>query len=289
MTIQEAEALMDSARKKSDLLIEHGLHEQAKKIIKDVEIRIAKELPAKLRPSETSKKYLNKFITVHPAMIKLKERVASLVCEDDSVLIIGESGTGKECLARALHGERGDSNFVDINCAGLPTHLIESELFGHIRGAFTDASTDKMGLFEVAKGGTLFLDEIGELPLEVQAKLLRVLQEGRIRPVGANYSKDVSVRIVAATHHNLPELVQAGKFRLDLYARLSTIELITLPIRVRRCDIELIVKSLSKEPDIFNKMQDLKKDSMFWKDNDFPLNVRDIQRYVRRFELFREI
>ena len=163
---------------------------------------------------------------------------------DASVLLIGESGTGKELLAHHLHDSsaRADKPFVPVDCASIPTDLFESELFGHQKGAFTGAGASKLGLFQVADGGTLFFDELGELPLAFQPKLLRAIQERTIRPVGSNEEVAVSVRIVAATNHNLQKEVEEGRFRADLFYRLDVIRITVPPLRERREDIELLVQ-----------------------------------------------
>ncbi len=177
----------------------------------------------------------------------LKGRAARLLPHRNaSALIVGETGTGKELLARAIHagGSRRDAPFVAVNCSALPEHLIESELFGHERGSFTDAHAAKPGLFEVADSGTLFLDEIGELPLSLQAKLLRVLEDKEIRRVGGTKSRTVDVRILAATSEQLAERVRAGRFREDLFFRLATVVLRLPPLRERGDDILLVAQAL---------------------------------------------
>jgi two-component system response regulator AtoC len=173
------------------------------------------------------------------AMRAVKETVARVAGYDTTVLVTGESGTGKELVARAIHrtGKRGSRSFVPVNCGAIPATLLESELFGHLRGAFTDAHQDKPGLFAEADGGTLFLDEIGELSQALQVGLLRVLQEGEVRPVGATKAKKVDVRIIAATHKNLHEAVAEGQFREDLFYRLNVLPIQVPPLRERAADV----------------------------------------------------
>lgn len=164
---------------------------------------------------------------------------------DTSVVINGESGTGKELVARAIHyaGKRKTNKFVEINCAAIPEGLLEEELFGHVKGTFTGAVTDKIGKFEYANGGTIFLDEIGDMPYPLQAKLLRVLQQKEYTPLGSNEAIKLNVRVLAATNQNLKKMVEEGKFRSDLYFRLNVIEIQLPPLRERRSDIPLLLQN----------------------------------------------
>ena len=185
-------------------------------------------------------------IGASPSMQTLFKRICKVAPTMSTVLIQGESGTGKELVARALHenSPRAQAPMISVNCAAIPETLIESELFGHEKGAFTGAVAGRTGLVEAANGGTLFLDEIGELPLEAQARLLRVLQESEIRRVGSVQSQKVDVRLVAATHRDLKALAHQGLFREDLYYRLNVIELRLPPLRERGEDVMLIAKAL---------------------------------------------
>jgi DNA-binding NtrC family response regulator len=176
-----------------------------------------------------------------PAMRRLRAAIEQLAPHDVAVLIQGESGTGKELVARALRtGEWHDRPFLAVNCSAIPDTLIDSELFGHARGAFTGAASDRDGLFVEADRGMLFLDEIGEMPVHVQARLLRVLQEGEVRPVGSDQVRRVNVRVIAATHVNLAEAVATGRFREDLYYRLNVVALRVPPLRERIDDVPLL-------------------------------------------------
>ena len=181
-------------------------------------------------------------ISQSTVMGELLARTWRIAQSDVSVVIQSDSGTGKELLARAIHNAspRYSEPFMPINCAAIPEALLESELFGHIKGAFTGASHNRIGLFEAASGGTLFLDEIGDMPMEFQAKLLRVLEDGRVRPVGSSSSIPVDVRIVCATHSNLEEAIKADTFREDLFYRLNVVMLEIPPLRDRREDIPLL-------------------------------------------------
>jgi two-component system response regulator HydG len=179
-----------------------------------------------------------------PAMLKLYDQLAQIAESDASVLIMGESGTGKELVAKALHrrSRRVEKPFVAVNCAALPDTLLESELFGHVKGAFTDARSDRRGLFLQAEGGTLFLDEIGEMPVAMQAKLLRTLEENTVRPVGGEREIAFDVRVLAATNRDLETAVEEGRFRKDLYFRVDVIQIDLPPLRARGADTLLLAQ-----------------------------------------------
>ena len=182
-------------------------------------------------------------------MLALVERMKRIAPTDATVLIQGETGTGKELVAQAIHqnSSRKAKPFVALNCAALSEHILESELFGHVKGAFTDASTDRVGKFEYAHGGTLFLDEVGDMPLATQIKLLRVLESAEITRVGSNTPVRVNVRILSATNRNLEEAIAAGVFRSDLYHRLKVVTVPIPPLRARAGDIPLLIEHFVKQ------------------------------------------
>lgn len=185
-------------------------------------------------------------VTRSPLMLRLLEQAKMVAQSDVSVLINGQSGTGKEILAQAIHAAspRAGHPFIAINCGALPEQLLESELFGHAKGAFTGAVSSREGLFKAAAGGTLFLDEIGDMPLSLQVKLLRVLQERKVRPLGSNWDVDIDVRIISATHRDLPKVMAGGEFREDLYYRLNVVSLKLPALQERAEDIPVLANHL---------------------------------------------
>ncbi len=221
------------------------------------------------------------------AMHSIYDMVKRVALTPTNVLITGESGTGKEVVAKAIHynGPLKDRPFVTVNCGAIPENLMESEMFGHKKGSFTGAVADKAGLFEVADGGTLFLDEVGELPLTIQVKLLRAIQERVIRRVGATDDNKVDVRIIAATNRNLEEMVQKGGFRQDLFYRLNVINIKTPSLRERRDDVPLLaVHFLKKYNDRLNKtIGGISTEAMeILKKYDYPGNVRELENLIER-------
>ncbi len=222
-----------------------------------------------------------------PELLKLLDRVESAAPADVNVLIIGETGSGKELIARAIHSRsaRRNSPLVKVNCGAIPSGLVESELFGHVKGAFTSASERRIGRFELANNGTLFLDEVGELPLETQVKLLRVLQEQEFEPVGSNRTIKVNVRIIAATNRDLAEAVQSGGFRSDLYYRLNVIPLRVPALRDRKSDIpQLVIAFLQQSAKRTGKsIQSVSQATMrLLVEYSWPGNIRELQNVIER-------
>ncbi len=222
------------------------------------------------------------------AMRQLRALIAQVADAASSVLISGETGTGKELVAQAIHttGPRADYSFVAVNCAALPEHLLESELFGHARGAFTGASNSRRGLFVEAQEGTIFLDEIGDLPLSLQGKLLRVLQSGEVRPVGSESTRTVDVRCIAATHKDLSVLVEQGLFREDLFFRLDVLRVQVPPLRERSEDLPSLVDHFlrqSLEKSSRSVLAGFEPEALeFLASCDWPGNVRQLENLVER-------
>jgi DNA-binding NtrC family response regulator len=226
-----------------------------------------------------------------PAMRRLKESIAAVAASDYTVLIRGESGTGKELVADSIHrmSSRAERPFVAVNCPAIPEHLLESELFGHVRGAFTGAGKGRRGLFVAANGGSILLDEIGDIPMSVQTKLLRVLQEHEVRPVGSNETFRVDVRILATTNQSLEQRIGAGLFREDLFYRLNVLTVSPPPLRERREDIPQLaahfLAQTCEEMRLTPKVLGPEVVACLC-ERPWPGNVRELQNYVRRLAVF---
>ncbi|AHF76187.1 Putative DNA-binding response regulator in two-component system [Sodalis praecaptivus] len=216
-----------------------------KPVDRDALYRAIDEALALTQPA-SDERWREAIVTRSPLMLRLLEQAKMVAQSDVSILLSGQSGTGKEILAKAIHAAspRAHAPFVAINCGALPEPLLESELFGHARGAFTGAVSQREGLFQAADGGTLFLDEIGDMPLSLQVKLLRVLQERKVRPLGSDRDRAIDVRILSATHRDLPKAMAAGEFREDLYYRLNVVSLKLPPLHERAEDIPLLAQHL---------------------------------------------
>ena len=227
----------------------------------------------------------------HPSMIAVFKAVGAVADSRACVLIQGESGTGKELIARTIHRNCSTrySPFVAVNCTALPETLLESELFGHVKGAFTGANTDRRGRFELAGDGTIFLDEIGDTTPAFQAKLLRVLQEREFYPVGSEHPRRTEARVVAATHRNLADRVASGEFREDLYFRLKVVEIRIPPLRERRSDIPLLVRHILSRvtTEINRAMPSVSPDAMALLINrEWPGNIRELENLLTRAVVF---
>lgn len=254
-----------------------------KKILKEENIRLKKELYEKYS--------FHNLIGKSKKIREIFSLIEKIAPTNSTVLITGESGTGKELVAKAIHFSslRKDQPFVSINCGALPENLLESELFGHVKGSFTGAYTDKKGLFEIAHKGTILLDEISEMSLWMQVKLLRVLQEKKIRRVGGTEEKEVDVRIIASTNVDLSEKIKEGKFREDLYYRLNVIRINLPPLRDRREDIPLLVEHFIK---IYNQktgknIKGIKEDALkILEAYHWPGNVRELENCIERAVVF---
>lgn len=239
------------------------------------------------KTSKTSSAAINGMIGSSNVMKDIYNRIHKVAPTSATVLVHGETGTGKELVARAIHAEspRANNAMISVNCAAIPDTLIESELFGHEKGAFTGAATTREGLIAAADGGTLFLDEIGELPLEAQARLLRVLQENEVRPIGAVESRKVDVRLVAATHRDLAALSRNGSFREDLYYRINVVQLNLPPLRERGKDILALAEAhLTKYCEKFDKpLLSLSPEAVqAFTTYTWPGNVREMENAIQR-------
>jgi two-component system response regulator HydG len=240
----------------------------------------------RLRERLRTQRGMGNLIGTSPEMEKVYRILSKVAFSTHPVLILGESGTGKELVARAIHGNGPNAArpFIAVDCGSLVPTLIESELFGHVKGAFTGANRAKEGLLSAADGGTVFLDEIGELPLDLQAKLLRALQEKEVRPVGATHSVPISARVLAATNRDLNAMVAQGLFRKDLYFRLNVVNLKIAPLRDRRQDIALLVEDFLEHAQRESGVsRSFSEDALrLLIEYDWPGNVRELQNAIER-------
>jgi len=303
LQLQDATVIMMSAYGTIDMAIEamkHGAYDYISKPFKSDEVILAlkkaherkklkkENILLKKQLADISDNYtFDNMVAKSKAMRSVVEVISKVAGYDTTVLITGESGTGKELVARSIHfnSNRGKGAFVPINCGGIPENLLESELFGHIKGAFTGADKNKIGICEKADMGTLFLDEIGELPLSLQVKLLRLLQDNEIRPVGASVTKTINIRIVAATSKNLEEEVAQGNFREDLFYRLNVLRIHIAPLRERTEDIPCLCQAFIEK---FNKKLHQTVDEitptamMRIMHYNWPGNVRELENAIER-------
>ena len=244
------------------------------------------------RPVLRNRSQLANIIGDSDKMLSLFELIEKVANSDSTVLLMGESGTGKELVARAIHdlSNRRSKNFVPVNCAAIPDELLESELFGHVKGSFTGAIATRIGRFEIADKGTLFLDEIGDMKPSLQVKLLRVLQNREIEPVGATHVKKVDVRIIAATNQHLEKMVASKEFREDLYYRISVIPIHLPPLRERRSDIPLLVNSFLEKfsHDKQRKISGIDKFALeILCAHEWPGNVRELENLIERLVILK--
>jgi two-component system response regulator PilR (NtrC family) len=263
--------------------------------IDDVKLRIQKALEKRVLVSdnirlrtEVGEKYsFSNIVGQAPSMMRIFDLVKRVAPTNSSILITGESGTGKELIAKAVHynSQLADGPFISVNCGAIPENLIESEMFGHVKGSFTGAISDKRGYFEAANGGTIFLDEIGEMPLPLQASMLRALSEGTFYPVGANEPVQSNVRVVAATNRDLEEEIRAKNFREDLYFRLNVIHIKAPSLRERKEDIGVLVQHfVEKFSKSFGKdVRSVSSDTMdLLRTYAWPGNVRELENVIER-------
>jgi len=271
----------------SDYLTKPFTVDELSTVLERVAERRALDIASRrLREKLRTEQGLSNIIGRSAEMDKIYRILSKVALTTHPVLILGESGTGKELVARAIHsnGPNAGKPFVPVDCSSIVPTLIESELFGHVKGAFTGANRSKDGLLVSASGGTVFLDEIGEMPLDLQAKLLRALQEKEVRPVGATHRVPINVRVVAATNRNLAEMVEQGRFRKDLYYRLNVVNLRLPPLRQRRDDIPLLIAHfLERKSREYGKTFRVSDEMLrVLLEYDWPGNVRELEHLIDR-------
>jgi len=252
-------------------------------VAKTIKLHRLERENADLRSTLQDRFHFDNIIGLSPAMTAVFDVMKKIAGTDASVLITGESGTGKELVAKAIHfnSPRREQKLVTVNCAAIPRELLESELFGHVRGAFTGAIRDKTGKFELAQGGTIFLDEIGSMPLTLQAKLLRVLQEKEVERVGGEKTIVVDARVIAATNQSLPDSIARGEFRDDLYYRLNVVPLHLPPLRERQSDIPLLARHFAAKHSA-GRVEFTARALKSLENHSWPGNVRELENFCER-------
>lgn len=271
-----------------DYIMKPVMHEEIKQVVKNALIQKSLRSENILLKREIEKTYdFSNIIGENPALKGIMEQVKKVADTKSSILLLGETGTGKELFARAVHNNssRRDMPFVPINCSAIPESLLESELFGHLKGAFTGAVMSKKGLFEEADGGTIFLDEIGDISISFQVKLLRVVDDQLIRPLGGTKSAKVDVRLITATNTDLEKAVKENAFREDLFYRINTITLKMPPLRERKEDIPLLVKNFVEKysRQYGKKISEISPEALaVIKNYSWPGNVRELQNVIER-------
>src|SRR5580700_1132328 len=286
-TVETAIAAINSGADRY-VIKDHELVDQLRRAVKEVSESLKwKKEAGYLRRELRRLTGLDNIIGQSPKMKAIFDLIQTVAPQNSRVLITGESGTGKELVARAIHenSSRSDAPFITINCGAFPETLLESELFGYTKGAFTGANENRRGLFQAADGGTLFMDEIGNMSLTMQVKLYRVLQEGKVRPLGSTEESDVDVRVIAATNKDFAKEIAEGRFREDLYYRLSVIPIHLPPLRDRREDIPLLVRSfLDRYSKSMNKkIEAIEPEAMRRLEvYDWPGNVRELENTIER-------
>lgn len=271
-----------------DYVVKPLIHEELKQIVKNALRQRSLQSENALLKNQIRKDYdFSRLIGESPAIKKIISEVIKIADAKSNVLLLGETGTGKELIARAIHfnSGRAEKPFVPINCSAIPENLMESELFGHVRGAFTGAVFSKKGLFDEAGGGTVFLDEIGDLGIGLQSKLLRVMEDQEIRPVGGNQNIKVDLRIITATNKNLEDAVKDGRFREDLFYRINVITIKLPALRERKEDIGLLISHFIRKysEDLGRNVKDIHPEALkLLMDYPWPGNVRELQNIIER-------
>jgi two-component system, NtrC family, response regulator PilR len=286
-TVETAIAAINSGADRF-VIKDHELVDQLRRAIREVSESLKwKKEAGYLRRELRRLTGLDNIIGQSPKMRAIFDLIQTVAPQTSRVLITGESGTGKELVARAIHENsmRAQAPFITINCGAFPETLLESELFGYMKGAFTGANENRQGLFQAAHGGTLFMDEIGNMPLPMQVKLYRVLQEGKVRPIGSTEENDVDVRIIAATNKDFEKEIAEGRFREDLYYRLSVIPIQLPPLRERREDIPLLARHFleSFRKTMEKRIEGISPEAMRRLESyDWPGNVRELENTMER-------